>query len=101
MPVSAAELAYHWDAARDTKRAVPAWIEAGLAAERTYAFAEARRAYERALELTPLRARPLLGRARAAAATDDPRAARRANGQLGEIWHGADPGLAGLEETAR
>jgi DNA-binding CsgD family transcriptional regulator len=52
VPVSAPELAYHWDAAHDFERAVPAWIDAGLAAERTYAFADARRAYERALQLS-------------------------------------------------
>ena len=34
-------------------RAIPAWIDAGLAAERIYAFADARRAFERALELGP------------------------------------------------
>ena len=52
VPVTAAELAYHWDAARNVDRAVPAWMDAGLAAERIYAFADARRAYERALELS-------------------------------------------------
>jgi DNA-binding CsgD family transcriptional regulator len=52
VPVSPAELAYHWDAARDVERAVPAWIETGLAAERIYAFADARGAYERALQLS-------------------------------------------------
>ena len=52
VPVTAAELAYHWDAARNIERAVPAWMEAGKAAERIYAFADARRAYERALELS-------------------------------------------------
>jgi DNA-binding NarL/FixJ family response regulator len=52
VPVTAAELAYHWDAARDVEQAVPAWMEAGLAAERIYAFADARRAYERVLELS-------------------------------------------------
>ena len=52
VPVSAAELAYHWDAARVMDQAVPAWIEAGLAAERIYAFADARHAYERALDLS-------------------------------------------------
>ena len=49
--VTPAELAYHWDAARNVARAKPAWIEAGLAAERIYAFADARRAFERALDL--------------------------------------------------
>jgi DNA-binding NarL/FixJ family response regulator len=46
-----AELAYHWDAARDWARALPATLEAGRAAERVYAFADALRYYERALEL--------------------------------------------------
>jgi DNA-binding CsgD family transcriptional regulator len=51
VPVTPAELAYHWDAARNVDQATPAWIEAGLAAERISAFADARRAYERAIEL--------------------------------------------------
>ena len=41
VPVTAAELAHHRDAARNVDRAVPAWIDAGLAAERIYAFADA------------------------------------------------------------
>ncbi len=49
--VSPAELAFHWDAAREPARALPATIEAGRAAERVYAYAEAKRHYERALEL--------------------------------------------------
>ena len=51
VPVTPAELAYHWVAARDRTRALPALVAAGAAAERVYAFAEARRHYERALEL--------------------------------------------------
>ena len=51
VPVTPAELAYHWVAARDRTRALPALIAAGAAAERVYAFAEARRHFERALEL--------------------------------------------------
>jgi len=47
----AAELAYHWDAALDLEHALPAAIEAGLAAERVYAFANAARHFERAVEL--------------------------------------------------
>jgi tetratricopeptide (TPR) repeat protein len=62
---------------------------------------EAQREYARALELTPLRARSLLGLGRAAAATGDSRTAGRAYAQLREIWHGADPALPGLEEAAR
>jgi DNA-binding CsgD family transcriptional regulator/tetratricopeptide (TPR) repeat protein len=50
-PPSAAELAYHWDAAGDEPRALPATIEAGRAAERAYAYLEAHRHYLRALEL--------------------------------------------------
>ena len=48
---SAAELAYHWDAAGDPRRALTATIEAGQAAEEAYAFVEAYRRYRRALEL--------------------------------------------------
>ncbi len=51
VPVTPAELAYHWVAARDATRAVPALVAAGTAAELVYAFPEARRHYERALEL--------------------------------------------------
>jgi DNA-binding CsgD family transcriptional regulator len=47
----AAELAYHWDAALDSERALAAVVEAGLAAERVYAFANAARHFERAVEL--------------------------------------------------
>ena len=51
VPVTPGELAYHWVAARDGSRAVPALVAAGAAAEAVYAFSEARRHYERALEL--------------------------------------------------
>ena len=50
-PGLAAELAWHWYAAHDLERALPAAVEAGVAAERAYAFAEAQRQFERALEL--------------------------------------------------
>ena len=46
-----ADLAYHWDAARDYREALPALVDAGRAAEGVYAFAEADRLYERALAL--------------------------------------------------
>jgi DNA-binding CsgD family transcriptional regulator/tetratricopeptide (TPR) repeat protein len=49
--VAAAELAAHWDAAGEPTRALPASIQAGLAAERAHAYPEARRHYERALQL--------------------------------------------------
>ena len=49
--VAAAEVAAHWDAAGEPTRALPARIQAGLAAERARAFPEAQRHYERALEL--------------------------------------------------
>jgi DNA-binding CsgD family transcriptional regulator/tetratricopeptide (TPR) repeat protein len=49
--VAAAELAVHWDAAGEPAQALPARIEAGLAAERAHAFAEAARHFERALVL--------------------------------------------------
>src|SRR4029077_20105296 len=46
-----AELAYHWYAARDDRRAFEASIRAGEAASTAFAFADARRQDERALEL--------------------------------------------------
>jgi DNA-binding CsgD family transcriptional regulator len=49
--VAAAELAAHWDAAGELVRALPARVQAGLAAERARAFAEAARHYRRALQL--------------------------------------------------
>jgi DNA-binding CsgD family transcriptional regulator/tetratricopeptide (TPR) repeat protein len=49
--VAAAEVAAHWDAAGEPTRALPARVQAGLAAERAHAFPEAQRHYERALEL--------------------------------------------------
>jgi DNA-binding CsgD family transcriptional regulator/tetratricopeptide (TPR) repeat protein len=48
---AAAELAYHWTAARDDARALEASVRAGLAAEHSFAFAEAHRHFERALDL--------------------------------------------------
>jgi tetratricopeptide (TPR) repeat protein len=49
--IAAAELAHHWYAAHDLERALPAAVRAGLAAEKVYAYAEAQRQFERALEL--------------------------------------------------
>ena len=51
---AAAELAGHWDAAGDARRALPAFVEAARAAERVFAFDEVRRAARRALELWPI-----------------------------------------------
>jgi DNA-binding CsgD family transcriptional regulator/tetratricopeptide (TPR) repeat protein len=59
--VAAAELAVHWDAAGEPAQALAARSEAGLAAERAHAFAEAARHFERALVLwdrVPDRGRP-------------------------------------------
>jgi DNA-binding CsgD family transcriptional regulator len=50
-PAAAAELAAHWDAAGEPARALSARVQAGLAAERARAFAEAARHYQRALQL--------------------------------------------------
>jgi len=49
--VRAAELAIHWEAAGEATQALPARVQAGLAAERAHAFAEADRHYQRALAL--------------------------------------------------
>ncbi len=48
---TAAELAFHWDAAHDWPRALQATVEAGYVSVHAYAFAEAYRLDERALEL--------------------------------------------------
>ena len=48
------ELAYHWSAARDDRRAFEASVRAGEAAARAFAFADARRHDERALESWPM-----------------------------------------------
>ena len=48
---TAEELAYHWDAAGDDRRALAATIEAGRAAERVYAWLDGHRHYLRAIEL--------------------------------------------------
>ena len=50
VPVAAADLAYHWNAAGDAVKTVPAAVEAGRAAEAAFAFAEASAWYDRALE---------------------------------------------------
>ena len=52
--VLAGELAVHWDKAGELIRALPARVDAGRAAERARAFAEATRHFERALELWKL-----------------------------------------------
>jgi DNA-binding CsgD family transcriptional regulator/tetratricopeptide (TPR) repeat protein len=49
--VAAAELAAHWDVADEPVQALPARIQAGLAAEHAHAFAEAAGHFEQALQL--------------------------------------------------
>ena len=106
--VAAAELAAHWDAAGDLERALPAAVEAGLAAERAYAFPEALRHYERALELwarvpqaaelSPLDRITLLERAAQAAHLLDeyPRAVELVREALASVDLAADSARAGL-----
>jgi DNA-binding CsgD family transcriptional regulator len=50
-PDASAEIAHHWYAAREYGRALPAAVDAGLAAMHALAFTEAQRQLERALEL--------------------------------------------------
>ena len=61
---------------------------------------EAQAEFARALRLAPKRALSLLGLARAATAAGDGKAAAQAYGELRQIWHGADPNVPGLTETA-
>ncbi|MEA2296334.1 MAG: hypothetical protein QOE86_3973, partial [Solirubrobacteraceae bacterium] len=49
----AAEMAMHYHAAHDLPRALPASVEAGQAAERVFAYREAMRHFERAIEIWP------------------------------------------------
>ena len=107
-PGLAAELAWHWYAAHDLEQALPAAVEAGVAAERAYAFAEAQRQFERALELWeragPPRQQPggaldkteLLARAGEAAANAGAadRAVALVRAALAEVDPAADPLLA-------
>jgi DNA-binding CsgD family transcriptional regulator len=51
---TAAEVAVHWYESHDRARALPAAVAAGVAAEQTLAFAEAKRHFERALDLWDL-----------------------------------------------
>jgi len=104
-PGVAAELAWHWYAAHDLERALLAAVEAGRAAERAYAYAEAQRQFERALELwdrapeatAGLDKAELLARAGEAAANAGAadRAVALVRGALAEIDHDRDPLLAG------
>jgi DNA-binding CsgD family transcriptional regulator/tetratricopeptide (TPR) repeat protein len=97
--VAAAELAVHWDAAGEPAQALPARIEAGVAAERAHAFAEAVRHFERALVLwdrVPDPGRPAgLDRvdllARTADATAFAGAAQPATGLLEDALGWVDP----------
>jgi predicted ATPase len=108
----AAELAYHWYAAHDLPRALRASIEAGLESEAIYAFAEAQRHFERALELwdfddgdLPADRFEVLRRAAAAAASvgDLERAVALARSLVDELDETADPEAAALalERLAR
>jgi len=104
-PGLAAELAWHWYAAHDLERALPAAVEAGRAAERAFAYAEAQRQFERALELwdrvpgatAGLDKAELLARAGEAAANAGAadRAVALVRGALAEVAPGRDPLLAG------
>jgi DNA-binding CsgD family transcriptional regulator/tetratricopeptide (TPR) repeat protein len=97
--LAAAELAIHWDAAGELDRALPARVEAGLAAEQAHAFPEAQRHYDRALQLwerVPDPGRPagldqvdLLGRAAESAAFTG--AVKRGVGLLEEALGRVDP----------
>ena len=49
----AAEMAMHYHAAHDLPRALPASVQAGQAAERVFAYREAMRHFERAIEIWP------------------------------------------------
>jgi DNA-binding CsgD family transcriptional regulator len=110
---AAAELALHWHASGEGHRALLAGVQAALAAEQVFAFAEAERHFERALGLwasapeaaaelaaaePPLDRVALLERAaRAAHLTgDQQRAATLARAARADVNAAADPVRAGL-----
>jgi DNA-binding CsgD family transcriptional regulator/tetratricopeptide (TPR) repeat protein len=103
----AAELAHHWRSALDPVRALPASITAGRLAEETYAFPEALKQYEHALESWPqvpdaasvasLDLVQLLERAAAsAAATQSARAVAHISDAIGLVDATTDPIRSGL-----
>jgi ATP/maltotriose-dependent transcriptional regulator MalT len=104
----AAELAVHWFASGELTRALPAAVDAGMAAMRALAFAEARGHFERALELweqvpaatgrLPLDRAGLYERAAEAAhlAGDQPRAVALVREALGHVDAASEPIRAGL-----
>jgi DNA-binding CsgD family transcriptional regulator/tetratricopeptide (TPR) repeat protein len=104
----AAELAYHWEAAGDPERALPAAVQAAGAAERSVALAEAHRHYEHALqlwdrvpraaELVPVDRTTLLERAAEAAhlVDADLQAVERIRAALAGVDPATDPVRAGL-----
>jgi tetratricopeptide (TPR) repeat protein len=61
--------------------------------------AEARKEFEASLARAPRRAASLLGLARAASKEGDSAAARRAYGELRDVWARADADVAGLQEA--
>jgi DNA-binding CsgD family transcriptional regulator len=107
-PAAAAEVASHWDAANDQPRALAASVRAGLQALSGYAFAEAQRHLERALELwervpdaaerAELDHLSLLKHASDAAglAGDHARASALVRAALAEVDEAADPANAGV-----
>jgi DNA-binding NarL/FixJ family response regulator len=50
-PPTSAEIAYHWEAAGDDRRALAATVDAGISAERGYAYLDAHRHFVRALDI--------------------------------------------------
>jgi DNA-binding CsgD family transcriptional regulator/tetratricopeptide (TPR) repeat protein len=107
-PAAVAEIAVHWHAARDQPRALAAAVRAGLQALSGYAFAEAQRHLERALELwervpdaserAGLDHRSVLEQAAEAAdlAGDHVRAAVLVEAALAEVDPAGDPVRAGM-----
>jgi DNA-binding CsgD family transcriptional regulator len=104
----AAELADHWERAGNLERALPATIEAAAQAEGTYAFAEALRHYQRALdlwdrvsgaaELAPIDRVTLQERAAEAASLilDQPQAVELVRAALAGVDRQREPVRAGL-----
>ena len=103
-----AELAYHWSATRDDERALEASVRAAMAAVEAYAFADALRHFETALDLWPSVDEPgtvagvdlasLLDRASEIASLDGQtrRGAALREAAIAELDEAADPVRAAL-----
>ena len=93
-PDAAAELAHHWAQAGESARAAVAAVDAGLAAERVFAFGEALEHYERALAAWPTNPQPAIDRVEVTARAAE---AARFTGHYARAVELVEQALAGFD----